>query len=337
MSVNFFTLLTSAVMIAAFILFPDFAVGSASAALNSFISSIVPSLFPFIICVNMLSNAALPAKKSGFLRHILNLPSDMLIPIFIGLLSGFPMGSKIVSNLYAKGKINSDEAQRLLSFINNPSPVFAVCVIGTGLLGSAIYGRLIFISCHCGAFLTALIFKFYYTPAPKKLPINSIANKTDIITDSISSILKIGAYIIFFAILGDIIDKIPIVGTPFSILTEMTSGSKKIVEIIGDTRLAVSFLAFLLSSGGICIQFQILGFLNNVPIKKSVLIFSALLKSAFSFLFCFVFFPFFKYTASAYALNITSHFIYDSGLSLLYITIPMALITAIFLHKKRQV
>ncbi len=340
---NLILFITAMIVISAFLLYPSFVTLSASSALYSWFNNVVPSVLPFIICVNILIklNISKPLGKNfdTFMKAIFNLPSTVFFPVIISMLSGYPMSGKTITVLYNQGKINSDEVQRLLSFTNNPSPVFVICVVGAGLLHSPIYGRLIYISCLMGAFLTSQIIKFYYTKAPVRSDQLSICeNHTDIISDSLSAILKIGAYMIFFSIISDILSLLPFIGTPLSFITEMTTGSSKITSAIINMRIKTSLLAFILSFGGICMQFQIISFLKGTPFKKYIYAISALLKASLSALFCYLFYPVFETKDISYVYNTSSaNFLSHSGLSLFYITIPIALIFIIVCIKKRQV
>lgn len=332
-------LIIPSAVILLFILFPSFAINSAYTSLQSWFNDIVPSLFPFIICVNMLSSSV-PSFSGAFgklFKALFNISGKAFTSTIIGMVSGYPMGGKIVSDLYSKGIIDSDEAQRLLSFINNPSPVLAICVIGSKMLNSPAYGRLIYLSCFLGAFLTALIFKFYFTHHPiKNTYRSSPESSSNIVVDSVSSILIIGAYIIFFGILCDVLAQIPTIGGIIASFTELTKGAAIISGLTSNMRIKTTALSFLLSLGGICIQFQIMSFLKNIPFKKSTLIVSSIIKASFSAIFCYIFFPFFSYSDTAHVFSPLNLAYFSSGWPLLKITIPSAALLFILTYKKRQ-
>ena len=52
-------------------------------------------------------------------------------PFIMGIISGYPVGAKIVCNMRSEGKLSKVEAERLLSFTNNSGPLF---IIGTVVL-----------------------------------------------------------------------------------------------------------------------------------------------------------------------------------------------------------
>lgn len=52
-----------------------------------------------------------------------------LYAIFMGFFCGFPMGAKVVSELYGNDKISKSEANTLLAFCNNIGPAYFVGII----------------------------------------------------------------------------------------------------------------------------------------------------------------------------------------------------------------
>lgn len=337
---KFVTIAASFLIILSFILFPSLFRSYTEEILNTYVATVVPSVFPFIICVNLL--LTLPAShsgKNGFLRSIFNLPESCLLPIFASTLSGFPMGGRITSVLFKKGEITSDEAQRLLSFVSNPSPVFVICVLGSSFLGSPLYGRLIYISCILGAFLTAIIFRFYYTEKPvKALKADFNPTKTDFCAESVKAMLKIGAFMVFFGILGKIFSFIPVIGNTLYCLCEMTSGTKFISLQAIDLRLKLSLMTFLASFGGICIFFQSASFFEDIPVKAHIVFISTLIKACFCAIFCYALFPLFSFASQTYSQSVKANpYLFLSGIDILKITVPLSVLFLMLLgYKKRQ-
>ena len=338
-----FALLLSAISIMVFfIIFPSLAVSSSYGYLSLWAKNIVPSVLPFIICINILLSLNTPSHKRKpadfFCIALFGLPSDVLYTSLISIVSGYPMGAKTASSLYQKGRINSDELQRLLSFVNVPSPVFSVCALGVSLLGSASYGRLIFISCLLSSLTNALFFRLYSTPKPCfATPLTSKPTSMDIMADSLTSVLKIGAYIMFFGIISDILSFIPMLKI-LSYFTEITSASAKISTLVLTIRQKCTLLAFMLSSGGICMQIQIFSFLKDLPVNKTVYFASQFIKSALSASLCFFLFPLAETAPTSTAYTTFAHSFYNNlNIPIFFITIPVAILLLLLGIKKRQV
>lgn len=133
--------------------------------------------------------------------------------IFIGLLCGFPLGAKTIVDQYENNKLSKEEAQLLLPFCNQFSPIFYISVVCP----------IIFLIDSDMTLLTLLL--FIYTPAfmyliyhqylsdHKNWPTNtsllkqsdfkkiSIAKALDLsLTKNILPIIKIGSYMIIFRV-----------------------------------------------------------------------------------------------------------------------------------------
>ena len=64
--------------------------------------------------------------------------------LLLGLLCGYPMGTKITSDLYGCGRISRREAEYLLTFTNHASPVFIYTYLIHICLNDRFHPRLIY-------------------------------------------------------------------------------------------------------------------------------------------------------------------------------------------------
>ena len=97
---------------------------------------VIPSLFPFMVISSWLDfNVHSYRTKTDKLTYrLFGVPSS-LIPVFIiGILSGYPTGAKLISELYANKRISKDTAEHLLSFCNNAGTVFIVSAVASSML-----------------------------------------------------------------------------------------------------------------------------------------------------------------------------------------------------------
>lgn len=86
-------------------------------------SSVVPALFPFFVATELLSHTKIISflgKKLEFLmRPIFNVPGEGSFAFIMGIISGYPIGAKIVTELRQDGICSKEESERLLAFTNN--------------------------------------------------------------------------------------------------------------------------------------------------------------------------------------------------------------------------
>lgn len=105
---------------------------AAKNGLKLWANNVVPSLLPFFIATNLLSHTNVIKYVSKacnkFMRPIFNVPGECAYAFILGLISGYPVGAKIVTDLKNNNLCTTEEAERMLCFTNNSGPLF---IIGT--------------------------------------------------------------------------------------------------------------------------------------------------------------------------------------------------------------
>lgn len=56
----------------------------------------------------------------------------------MGIISGYPVGAKIVTEFRKNGDCTKAEAERLLSFTNNSGPLFIIGTVGITMFGDTL-------------------------------------------------------------------------------------------------------------------------------------------------------------------------------------------------------
>lgn len=113
---------------------------AAKSGLNLWANSVVPSLLPFFIATELLSNTniihIIGKKLNKIIRPLFNVPGEGAYAFLIGLISGYPAGAKIVTKLRKDGLCTKSEGERLLTLSNNSGPLFIVGTCGISLFGN---------------------------------------------------------------------------------------------------------------------------------------------------------------------------------------------------------
>ena len=103
---------------------------AAKNGLKLWANNVVPSLLPFFIATNLLSHTNVIKYVSKacnkFMRPIFNVPGECAYAFILGLISGYPVGAKIVTDLKDNNLCTTEEAERMLCFTNNSGPLFIV-------------------------------------------------------------------------------------------------------------------------------------------------------------------------------------------------------------------
>lgn len=257
---------------------PETALASAREGLLLWYTSVLPSLFPFMLICSIV-------LRFGILDHVIQKihhPFHFLtgcspygaFAIMTGFLCGFPMGAKITSDLYDQKKISRHEADWLMGFVNNLSPGFIISYLAcdqmnlpelkylfpANILGASfLYGILTgLFRRHNTDILPSL--NFYSSEVSGK---NLLSEVDESINDTMQNLLRLGAYIMIFCIIGDALQII----LPFNNIISLLLCST--IEITNGIRLIASsdlsfpakyFIINVLSSfGGFCALTQSAG------------------------------------------------------------------------------
>jgi len=113
-------------------------------------TAVVPSLFPFFVATEMLSYtnvvSCLGKWLTPIMRPLFGVPGEGAFAFIMGLISGYPVGAKIVSNFMEQGIVTQEEAERMLAFTNNSGPLFIIGTVGITLFGNTTIGVLLLIT-----------------------------------------------------------------------------------------------------------------------------------------------------------------------------------------------
>lgn len=222
------------------LIFSNSNVVSAKSGLFLWANSVVPTLLPFFIATELLQYtnvvAILGKLLNKLMRPLFNVPGEGVFPLIMGIVSGYPMGAKIVSNLKEQGVCTNIEAERLLAFTNNASPLFIIATVGSSLFNNTSIGILLFITHILACLTVGVIFRWWksnknavkrnahlqsiqtkenYYPLAKKTV--AISNLGEVLANSIMSAINtvflIGGFIILFSVIISILNASNIMNT----------------------------------------------------------------------------------------------------------------------------
>lgn len=252
---------------------PEQCIRAAQKALVLCLNNVIPSLFPFFVISSLFVSlgfaSSLSRYISGFMKPVFNVSGAGALSVILGLISGYPIGAATSAELYKKGFISKQEAERLLAFTNNSGPLFILGVIGCGMLNSPEKGLLIYVSHIIAAIFTGIIFRFYKTkqiahthllsPAPISYS-GAAKNIGEALGDSMNSavenMLKVCGFVILFSVICSCLPKSRIYPYIYSIF-EITGGLNQIANTGLDETLKLSLISFFLSLSGVSVMCQV--------------------------------------------------------------------------------
>lgn len=286
--------------------------------LSVWLNSVVPALFPFLFLTKLFTNlnmVELVAKKfEKPTKKLFNVSGIGSYVFLMSLLSGYPVGSKLVSELFLSGKITKIEAERMCSFCSTSGPIFVVGTVGSAMFLDATLGMVILISHILGTFLNGFLFRFYkkndnqkiFSSHQKQKNVDGILANT--MYDSIISILMIGGFITIFFVVLDLLFQFHVLsflssaisgvlnffGIDENVSTAITSGLFEVtrgckeLSIFASNKILTAVIACgLVSFGGLSIHLQSLAFLQKCKIKIGLYFLMKTTQSIFAMIFAF--------------------------------------------------
>lgn len=207
---------------------PKETVRAAAAGINLWATVVLPALIPFFIVADLVVSLGLvnflEVILEPLMRPLFRLPGSSSLVIVMGFTSGFPVGAVVTRKLLEDNLLSNDEAERLLCFTNNSSPLFIMGAIGIGILANPLAGYILAVSHYLSNLIIGILLRFkaprnaaQYTSgknnrlreAFKALHTAQQKNKSgigklmgDAIGNSIHHIMAIGGFIVVFSVIS---------------------------------------------------------------------------------------------------------------------------------------
>lgn len=292
--------------------FPKLVFAGASKGLLLWFNSVLPTLLPFMILSNLLirthSTDWIVRVTGPLFRHIFRISDYGSFAAVTGFLCGYPMGSKVTADLLMEGKISLAEAQYLLSFCNNASPIFIISYIVLQNLKQEqllIPSLVILMS---SPVLASFLFRPFYMLSKKKEGGFAAVPSPDSSTSAASSLIdmcimngfemitKVGGYIMLFSILISLAKAVDISNGWFTNLLlpsmELTAG----ISLLSNGTLSSSETFFMCmvctSFGGWCALAQTKCMIAGTGLSIKPYIIQKLITAVVTSLLCLLFLRF---------------------------------------------
>lgn len=270
--------------------------------------AVLPSLFPFFILTALLTKlgaAETLADKLSPLTKKCKLPGAAAYCFLLSILSGYPVGSRIIADLAGSGAVSAKQAARMSVLCSTSGPMFLIGSVGGAMFGSAKAGAILLASHILAVLLVCLALVPLLKPLPEPPPKKYAPSADNILYESVYgaviSILCVGGFIAAFYVLSLALADLHILWLPeqfFGLLfpqeiaeglcaglLEATHGCALLAS--GGGRFALPAAAFCVTFGGACILCQQLGYLKSAGVKAAPFIGIKALQGLAAFLLCF--------------------------------------------------
>ena len=322
-------------LILGIILFPNDSLNAAKEGLNIWTTVLIPSLLPFIIGANLIVDLKI-VDIIGFIinpitKFIFNVSGKGALVFVISTVSGYPVGSKLASELRINKEISKSEAQRLVSFCSTSGPLFIIGSVATGMFQNSSLGYLMILCHYLGSISVGLLFRNYGKEILSKSNTSIKSNIKSIITyknsenkgffvlfgdavhNGVNTLLMVGGFVIVFSVIFKVLSLFNVVTfisnllhLPLSLLGvskelchalisglfEMTIGCNNISSVSNASEaIKVSLCSFLIGFSGLSILAQCCNFLAKTDINTNIYIFSKFLHGVVASIFTFFLYP----------------------------------------------
>jgi len=199
-----------------FLLYPEVVNRGAKTGLLLWFHTVLPALLPFMILSTFMVKENITGVVSRVAApvfcRLFGVSRAGCYPVVIGFLSGYPVGARTVAQVYGQGMITREEAQYILSFCNNASPMFMLEYIGLECMNLRVPAQLcalLYLSALLNALWARIGNRYHFTDREEKGETgisrrrgNWIASLDESILDAFVVIAKVGGYMLLFSILA---------------------------------------------------------------------------------------------------------------------------------------
>ena len=264
--------------------FSDVVIEHMSAGLMLCAKTIIPSLFPFMIISELIIYSgfgeSLGKLFKPFTKTLFGISDISACCVILGAMCGFPIGAKTAISLLDNDHISKKEAQRLISFCNNPSSAFILNVVGVTLYNNKSIGAMFYTITLINACIIGIGWNLIYGKCanmPRQTHTSSQINIIPIFTTAVSnatkSILTVCSYIVFFSsLMGCIRHCLNLLKLPPQLNTLIygfveLSGGVNASSNLGITTVGIGITAFIIGWSGLSVHFQIISLCQNRKLK----------------------------------------------------------------------
>ena len=247
---------------------------------------VIPSLFPFMVCVLFLLKRGLTelfGPLESFTKYCFHISAESFGIFFLSAIGGYPTGAKLLNESVKADKISPKSAGIMLCYSVCAGPAFILLAVGNGLFHSKIAGGILLFSHLFSALLLAFLAGFFLKEEPKKSSAALPPPLTECfvlsVAEAAKAVLSICAYVVFFSVFSAFwrhwFQGIP--------LLREASGFWEITCGLTETK-NIRLVSFLLGFAGLSVWCQIFSLAKNIPIRYGVFILARCLHGALSLL-----------------------------------------------------
>lgn len=231
-----FTACAASVLAVSMVVFPQQTFQAAFRGLDAWWSIVFPALLPFFVMSELLMGLGvvdfMGVVLEPVMRPLFNVPGSGAFVFVMGYSSGAPIGSILTADLRKKNLCTRKEAQRLMSFTSNTSPLFLFGAVSVGMFHNVSLGMTLALSHYLANITLGVIMGIFSRRVNRDGPPASVRHRGNLLVEACRTLLEqqhqdgrpigtmmadavaksaqtlsmIGGYIIFFSVLTQLLD-----------------------------------------------------------------------------------------------------------------------------------
>lgn len=285
----------ASVLAAALLVRGEVASAAVRQGIESCLTAVVPSLFPFLVTSSLLVSLGAgqwaQRRMGGLFRRLFRCGGAGAAALVLGIVGGYPTGARTVALLVQQGSLTVREGERALSFCNNAGVAFTVGIAGRTVLGSSRLGGWLFTVHVAAALLTGLLLrpKCPAPPAPPmKRPPLSAAIFPDAVQGAAAAMGRLCGFVVFFTVVLALIeDAAGALPAGMAGFLELTCG---ILRLTPD-RQGFTLAAALLGWGGLSVHGQTAAVTANTGMRLRPYLTGKAVQAALSAVMAYLLWP----------------------------------------------
>ncbi len=339
--------------------FPDVAIEYMQRGLGLCVRVVIPSLFPFMVVSELIVRsgaASYFAKPLGvFSQRLFGVRGEGATAFLLGIICGFPIGTRAAVSLYRRREISFEELQRLVCFSNNPSSAFVISAVGVTLFGCREFGVVLYFITVLTSVLVGVGQNILCRPREKAQEFSSLQKEeketeergisifSGAVNSAALSMLSVSAFVVFFSTFtGTVGELVSYTGLDesFSALLfsffELTSGAAS-AACVRPLSVAILITAFAVGWSGLSVHFQVISICEGLGLSLGRYFFSKLLQGVLNALFVWIYFLLFGNTLDFEVQSVSAFLNFSNEQTIIGATVGisffLSLITCVFAKK----
>lgn len=315
------------------LIYPNISLDAAKKGFILWSTVVFPALLPFFVLSDLLIKYGIVRFLGIFLDPIIGALFKVSgvggIIFTLSIVSGFPNGARMATQLYHEGVLSKDETERIIAFSNFSNPIFILGAVAIGMFGNIQMGIALLIIHIVSNVFVGIIFGIgkkrpqssqsfiqMFQTEWKQLQTTSKQIESfgfrlsESVKNAVQTLLLIGGLIMIFAVINALLKAsqvTPLLATgitellpffhtdyiqvTFTALLEVTIGLKHLSEISPPVLFNQMLLAaMLLGFNGFSVHAQVIGVLATENLRYRPFFIGRVLQSVISGLLVFVLF-----------------------------------------------